>query len=169
MSEASLGQHLEHVWGIIWGMSGASSGTCLRQHLGNIVNNGQQFAVLHASVMPFLQDVHQEVSFLPSYYLGLFPLIHLHQNYLYDILLKIKFKKCFWDTLFRTVSYRKWHIWAASWLRILSYSGFKYFLWYISFCLDISFRLTNGGTPNRVWWSVPNTINPLNCLIPILK
>ena len=37
------------------------------------------------------------------------------------------------------------------------------------FVRDISFRLTNGGTPNRVWWSVPNTINPLNCLIPILK
>ena len=44
------GTILEHVWGIIWGMSGA----CLEQHLGHIVNNGQQSAVLHASVMPFL-------------------------------------------------------------------------------------------------------------------
>ena len=34
---------------IIWGMSGA----CLGQHLGHIVNNGQQSAVLHASMMPF--------------------------------------------------------------------------------------------------------------------
>ena len=34
---------------IIWGMSGA----CLGQHLGHIVNNGQQSAVQHASVMPF--------------------------------------------------------------------------------------------------------------------
>ena len=156
MSETTSGACLGHVWDI----SGASFGA-----MGDIVNNGQQSAVLHASVMPFLQAVHQEVSFLPSYYLGLFPLVHLHQNYLCDICLK----NVFGDTLFRTVSYRKWHICAASWLRILSYSGFKYLLWYISFCLDISFRLTNGGTPNRVWWSVPNTINPLNCLIPILK
>ena len=39
---------------LIWGMSGASSGACLGQHLGHIVNNGQQSAVLHASVMQFL-------------------------------------------------------------------------------------------------------------------
>ena len=41
------------IWRIIWGMSEA----CLGQHLGHIVNNdnnGQQSAVLHASVMPFL-------------------------------------------------------------------------------------------------------------------
>ena len=31
-----------------------SSEACLGQHLGHIVNNGQQFAVLHASMMPFL-------------------------------------------------------------------------------------------------------------------
>ena len=41
---------------IIWEMSGA----CLVQHLGHIVNNalhcnGQQSAVLHASVMPFFK------------------------------------------------------------------------------------------------------------------
>ena len=35
------------------GMSGVSSGACLGHHLGHIVNNGQQSAVLHASVMPF--------------------------------------------------------------------------------------------------------------------
>ena len=45
-----LGHHMRNVWGIIWGMSGA----CLGQHLGNIVKKGQQSAVLHASVMPFL-------------------------------------------------------------------------------------------------------------------
>ena len=43
--------NLGHVWGIIWGMSGA----CLGQHLGHIVNNGQQSAVLHASVMLFFK------------------------------------------------------------------------------------------------------------------
>ena len=45
----SLGQ--THLWfnqNII-----TSSGACLGQHLGHIVNNGQQSAVLHASVMPF--------------------------------------------------------------------------------------------------------------------
>ena len=45
-----LGHHMRNVWGIIWGMSGA----CLGQHLGHIVKNGQQSAVLHASVMQFL-------------------------------------------------------------------------------------------------------------------
>ena len=47
-----LGDYLETIWwplGDIWGMSG----WCLGQHLGHIVNNGQQSAVLHASVMPF--------------------------------------------------------------------------------------------------------------------
>ena len=34
---------------IIGGMPGA----CQGQHLGHIVNNGQQSAVLHASLMPF--------------------------------------------------------------------------------------------------------------------
>ena len=34
---------------IIWGMCGV----CLGQHLGHIINNGRQSAVLHASVMPF--------------------------------------------------------------------------------------------------------------------
>ena len=57
-SGSCLGHQLGHVWGIIWGMSGTSSGACLGhylgQHLGHIVNNGQQSAVLHASVMPFL-------------------------------------------------------------------------------------------------------------------
>ena len=65
-SGSCLGHQLGHVWGIIWGMSGgiiwgmsgASSGACLGhylgQHLGHIVNNGQQSALLHASVMPFL-------------------------------------------------------------------------------------------------------------------
>ena len=33
------------------------SGACIGQHMGDIVNNGQQFAVLHASVMPFLGKV----------------------------------------------------------------------------------------------------------------
>ena len=38
----------------IWRQSLISaSGACLRQHLGHIVSNGQQSAVLHASVMPF--------------------------------------------------------------------------------------------------------------------
>ena len=32
-----LGHHLVHVWGIIWSMSGASSGACLGQY----INNGQ--------------------------------------------------------------------------------------------------------------------------------
>ena len=30
----------------------------IRSNLGHIVNNGQQFAVLHASVMPFRPNVH---------------------------------------------------------------------------------------------------------------
>ena len=59
---ACLGHHLGHVWGIIWGMSGA----CLGQHLGHVwdliyraiwgILSGQQSAVLHASVMPFLSQ-----------------------------------------------------------------------------------------------------------------
>ena len=40
-------------WYLQWIIT--SSGACLAQHLGHIVNNGQQSAVLHASVMPFLQ------------------------------------------------------------------------------------------------------------------
>ena len=67
---ACLGHHLGHVWsiiwgiirGIIWGISGTSSVACLGQHLGNIVNNGQQSAVLHASVMPFFTIVPQQNS-----------------------------------------------------------------------------------------------------------
>ena len=51
-SGAYLGHHLGHVWGIIWGMSEA----CLRQHVGHIFNIRVQSAVLHASVMPFLQS-----------------------------------------------------------------------------------------------------------------
>ena len=34
-SGACLGHHLGHVWGNIWGMSGASSGACLGHHLGH--------------------------------------------------------------------------------------------------------------------------------------
>ena len=51
-----------------WSMSEASSGACLEQHLGHIVNNGRQSAVLHASVMPFLapqvllEQVQSEIS-----------------------------------------------------------------------------------------------------------
>ena len=48
---ASYGAYLGHVWGIIWGMSGAclgvSSGACLGQ--------SKISAVLHASLMPFLK------------------------------------------------------------------------------------------------------------------
>ena len=77
-SVACLEHHLVNVWGIIWcmsgaslghicGMSGASSGVCLRHHLGHvwdnifgtlstIDNNGQQPAVLYASVMPFFYN-----------------------------------------------------------------------------------------------------------------
>ena len=68
-SGASSGACLGHVWGmyggIIWGiiceMSGALFGECLGHVWDNIWgilskmdNNGQQSAVLHASVMPFL-------------------------------------------------------------------------------------------------------------------
>ena len=45
------GAFLEHVW---WGIIWGMSGACLGQHLGHIVINGQQSGVLHASVMPFL-------------------------------------------------------------------------------------------------------------------
>ena len=45
---------------ILKGMSGASSGACLGQHLGHIVNNGQQSEVPHASVMPLF--CHQWIS-----------------------------------------------------------------------------------------------------------
>ena len=45
----------ESTWASSWGMSdGVLSGACLGQHLGHIVNNGQQSVVLHASVMLFL-------------------------------------------------------------------------------------------------------------------
>ena len=54
-SGACLGHHPGHVWGIIWGMYGA----CLAHHLVHIVNNGQQSAVLHASVMPFFPLDHE--------------------------------------------------------------------------------------------------------------
>ena len=63
------GASSRHVCGIIWGMSGASSGACLGHNLGHVWvivwgmsgvtsvatmdKNGQQSAVLHASVMPF--------------------------------------------------------------------------------------------------------------------
>ena len=62
-SGVCLGHYRGHVivWDIIWGMSGASSGACLGQHLGHIDNNGQQSAVLHASVMPFLAPLHKEL------------------------------------------------------------------------------------------------------------
>ena len=43
---------------IIWSMSWE----CLGQHLGPIVNNGQQSAVLHESVMPFLSEVKINVT-----------------------------------------------------------------------------------------------------------
>ena len=33
------------------------SGACLGQHLGHIVNDGQQSAMLHASVMPFFKRI----------------------------------------------------------------------------------------------------------------
>ena len=51
-----------------WSMSEASSGACLEQHLGHIVNNGRQSAVLHASVMPFLEeaDVWEYILKLPA-------------------------------------------------------------------------------------------------------
>ena len=60
-SRTCLGHHLGHVSGIIWGiiegMSVTTPGACLEHHLGHhlehIVNNGQQSAVLQASVMPF--------------------------------------------------------------------------------------------------------------------
>ena len=49
MSGACLGHHLGRVWGIIWGMSGASSGAYLGQHLGHIVNNGQQWKAIRGA------------------------------------------------------------------------------------------------------------------------
>ena len=72
-SGAFLGHYMGHFLGIIWGMSGASYGACLGnhlghvwacqgQHLGHIVNNGQQFAVLHASVMPFLDIIYYNIT-----------------------------------------------------------------------------------------------------------
>ena len=39
--------------GSLWQWIITSSGACLGQHLGHIVNNGQQSAVLHASVFFF--------------------------------------------------------------------------------------------------------------------
>ena len=38
-----------------------ASEACLGQHLGHIVNNGQQSAVLHASVMPFFRRGDQKL------------------------------------------------------------------------------------------------------------
>ena len=52
-----MGHHLGHVWAL----SGARLGYHL-EHLGHIVNNVQQSAVLHASVMPFLSKYLTVVS-----------------------------------------------------------------------------------------------------------
>ena len=49
--------HFDEDTGSSWDMSDASSGACLVQHLGRIINNGQQSTVLHASVTPFLREV----------------------------------------------------------------------------------------------------------------
>ena len=47
----------ESTWASSWGMSDrVLSGACLAQHLGHIVNNGQQSVVLHASVLPFFSS-----------------------------------------------------------------------------------------------------------------
>ena len=65
---ASTGASAGACRGIILGMSGASSGACLGQHLGHIVNSGQQSAVLHASVMPFLWKAPSTAHLLSDYY-----------------------------------------------------------------------------------------------------
>ena len=56
---------------IIWGMSGV----CLGQHLGHIVKNGQQSAVLHVSVMQFFKELYYTPE-IAGVFVFLFRLIH---------------------------------------------------------------------------------------------
>ena len=60
--------HLGHVWGINWGMSGASSGhvwgmsgACLGQHLGHIVNNGQQWTTICGATRRLCKSLSREM------------------------------------------------------------------------------------------------------------
>ena len=55
----------------IWGMSGV----CLGQHLGHIVKNGQQSAVLHVSVMQFFKELYYTPE-IAGVFVFLFRLIH---------------------------------------------------------------------------------------------
>ena len=60
------------------------SGACLGKHLGHIVNNEQQSAVLHASVMPFFIPVQYILEdSLCGALLGFSVQLHIHIFFCY--------------------------------------------------------------------------------------